>query len=95
MIKMSADLMGYLATREQQRQANITAALERLSDRERLLIREAAVMGYVQGRFSVAASDGTPIPPDSQVLALVVDGCLAMGDRYPLISGYIAPDEEA
>ena len=76
-------LLDYFAKREQQRAAAVDAILTSLTERERRLIREAAVMGYVQGRHP----DDEDHPKDADVMALVVDACLAHRDLYPVITG--------
>lgn len=86
MSQTSRELARYLAVREQHRRDTVDAALATLTERERLLIREAAVMGYVQGVQAGRCGD-VEIPPDSEVLFRVVDGCIAMPDLYPLIGG--------
>lgn len=84
MAELPDPLIAYLATREQQRAAAVDATLACLTERERRLIREAAVMGYVRGRMHPQGQDQ---PKDSAVLAEVVDACLAIPDLYPVISG--------
>jgi hypothetical protein len=76
-------LAAYLVARDRDREQHTDAALAALTLRERYLIREAAVMGYVQGAMSPR---GEAIPPDSEVLRLVVSACLAMPDLYPHLS---------
>lgn len=78
-------LVGYFEIRAKQR----AEARERLAvgftERELRLIREAAVMGYVQGVQSGPHRDR--IPPDSQILIEVLDACLVHSDLYPTITG--------
>jgi len=76
-------LLAYFATREKQRAAEVDAFLNALSDYERGLFHDAAVMGYVQGLMR-DRSEGAP--KDSQTMALVIDACLAMPDLYPTVS---------
>lgn len=85
-------LVAYLAAREQQRVATVARVFAQLSDREKRLVREAAVMGYVRGR-QIAPLNREPIPPDSQILFGVVDACSAMGDLYPTFAA-LADGEE-
>lgn len=75
-------LLAYLAQRDTQRAEAVTAFLNKLTERERRLMREAAVMGYVRGRMH---PDGEAHPKDSAVFAEVVDACLAIPDLYPVI----------
>lgn len=81
--ELPAAYLAYLAKREQQRADAITDFLASLTDRERALVRDAAVMGYVRGRMR---PQDEPHPKDSAVLAEVVDCCLAITDMYPAIS---------
>lgn len=78
-----AELAAYLAGREQARAEELAYVFGRLSPREQRLVKEAAVMGYVQGTRAVPGGYGARIPPDSQVLALVAGACLAMPELYP------------
>lgn len=86
---MSADsavpewLAEYYVRREAERRDDITAVLAGLTDRERGLLHDAAVMGFVQG--SRWSGDGD-IPMDSEIIAGVVDACLHFRDIYPTIS---------
>jgi len=85
-------LLTYFAQREAARADAVTAFLASLTPRERGLFHDAAVMGYVQGLMR-DRSEGCP--KDSQVMALVVDACLAFPDLYPTVSaGPVCPDEE-
>lgn len=76
-------LVDYFARREAERGDAVRAFLASLTDRERALMREAAVMGYVHGRQHL---QGEPHPKDSAVLATVIDACLAMPDLYPAVA---------
>jgi hypothetical protein len=84
-------LVTYLVNRDTARADAVRAFLNDLTDRERGLIRDAAVMGYVRGRIHPA---DTPHPKDSHVqaavLAEIIDSCHAMPDLYPAINA--APD---
>jgi hypothetical protein len=83
------DLARYLAVRDQQRLDAVSAALGAMTRRERRLVREAAVMGYVRGSMAgeaaARAGERPKIPRDSAVVFEVVDACLAMRDLYPVI----------
>ena len=78
-----AELVSYLAQRDGDRADAVTAVLDALTDRERALVRNAAVMGYVRGRMH---PNGEAHPKDSVVLAEVIDACLAHPDLYPAIN---------
>lgn len=84
MTDLPAALITYLAARELQRAQDVDATLASLAERERRLVREAAVMGYIQGRRH---PEGESHPKDSAVLAWVVGACLAAPDLYPVIAG--------
>ncbi|GAA2108021.1 hypothetical protein [Streptomyces synnematoformans] len=75
-------LISYVAERDAARHAAVDAFLARLTDRERALMREAAVMAYVHGRQHPRDEKH---PEDSHVLAGVIEACLAMPDLYPTI----------
>jgi hypothetical protein len=79
---LPAALVRYLEQRDAARAKEVTDFLESLTDRERALIRDAAVMGYVRGRMH---PDSEPHPKDSAVLAEVVAACQAISDMYPAI----------
>lgn len=76
-------LARYLAERDGQRADAVRAFLAALTDRERALIRDFAVVGYVQGRMH---PQGEAHPTDSFVLNLTVDACLAHRDLYPAVN---------
>jgi hypothetical protein len=81
-------LVDYLAKRDAQRADKVQAVLDSLTDRERALIHDAAIMGYAQGLMR-DRSEGCP--KDSAVVHLVVDACFAIPDKYPAINGDLAP----
>ncbi len=72
----------YLEVRRAQHEADRNAVLAGMTKREQALIKDAAVMGYVQGAM---AGRDREIPPDGMILASVLDGCLAMSDLYPAV----------
>ena len=84
MTELPEPLIRYFADRATQRARDVDTILAALTERERRLVREAAVMGYVRGRMHPADVDQ---PKDSAVLSEVVDACLAFPDKYPVISG--------
>lgn len=77
-------LARYLTERDVQRADDVRDTLEALTVRERRLVREAAVMGYVRGRMHPESLEH---PKDGAVLADVIAACLASSDLYPVISG--------
>lgn len=76
-------LVTYLVNRDAARADAVRAFLNDLTDRERGLIRDTAVMGYVRGRMHPSDE---PHPKDSHVMAEVIDACLAMSDLYPAVN---------
>lgn len=82
---IDGQLMAYFAERERQRDTAVARRWAALSPREQRLVREAAVMGYVQGVRSVPGSHDTQVPPDSTIIARVINACAAMSDLYPTI----------
>ncbi|WP_030248012.1 hypothetical protein [Streptomyces sp. NRRL S-455] len=79
-------LVDYVLKRDQQRADEVNAVLAAMSERERRLVREAAVMAYVHGRQH---PNGADHPKDSTVLANVIGACLANADLYP-VTNYVA-----
>lgn len=84
---LPAGLLRYLGQRATERQAHIAAVLTGLTDRERQLVREAAVRGFVRGTIYGRIAGQPDVPPDSAVVAEVVDGCRTFPDLYPLLGG--------
>nr|BEK68812.1 hypothetical protein KPHV_60390 [Kitasatospora purpeofusca] len=82
-------LVAYFAQRETARLDAVAELLARLTERERLLVKEAAVMGWVQGM----RHHDVGYPGDQQALITVVDACIAFSDLYPTITNYV-PEQE-
>jgi hypothetical protein len=80
---VSEDLLRYFAIRSDQRVRQAAATLGALNPRERRLVREAAVMGFVRGTMHVPGHHDVAIPPDAAVLELVTNCCLSMPDLHP------------
>lgn len=76
-------LVDYLIARDAERADAVTQFLGRLTDREHTLMRDAAVMGYVQGRRHPQDEDH---PKDTVAFRLVVDAALAIPDLYPAVA---------
>lgn len=76
-------LIRYLEQRDAQRAQVVNDALARLTDRERHLVKEAAVMGYVQ---AMRRTGGRDIPGDATIVVRVIEGCLENADLYPTIA---------
>lgn len=79
-------LAGYLTRRQAQRDRDTEAAWMRLSAREQLLVREAAVMGYVQGVRAAGSTNHTIIPPDRRIVDLVLGSVPSFTDLYPTLA---------
>ncbi|MBP8538582.1 hypothetical protein [Streptomyces sp. MK37H] len=79
-------LITYLAQRDAQHADAVRAVLASLTDRERALIRDAAVMGYVRGTMH---PQGERCPKDSAIVAEVIDACRAFPDLYPAVDSVV------
>ena len=82
-------LLQYIAGRDAARATAVANTLTALTERELLLVKEAAVMGWVEG----IRHHDLPCPKDLKILTTVVDACLSHGDLYPTITGY-TPDTD-
>lgn len=78
----------YLANMREERSERAVQMYESLTPREQALVRDAAVMGFVNGLW---AADGwvskKDIPPDSKIIEEVLLLCEAQADLYPTIGG--------
>lgn len=83
-------LLAYLAQRDDYRARAVAEILSGLTERERLLVKEAAVMGWVQGM----RHHDLKYPGDRQALATVVDACISFPDLYPTITSYEPDDDQ-
>lgn len=77
-------LTNYLIEGDARRARERAEALGRFTEREQRLIREAAVMGFVRGTFCPVGE--AEFPRDSQIVQMVLAGCLSTADRFPLIA---------
>lgn len=89
---MSIDeaLVRYIVDGDRRRAEAADAVYNGLSHREQQLVREAAVMGYVQGVRAVPGGHRETIPPDGDIVRLVISSCQSFEDLYPLLGGDIA-----
>lgn len=76
-------LVDYYVERQRQRAAAIETFLAGLSPFERVLVHDAAVMGYVRGSMH---REGEDIPRDREIIADVVNACFAHPDLYPAVN---------
>lgn len=83
-------IVQYVAGRDAYRAKAVAELLSGLTERELLLVKEAAVMGWVQGM----RHHDLEYPGDRQALVTVMDACRAFPDLYPTITGYEADDDD-
>ena len=83
-IEFDEALVEYLIGREEGRERQVRETLAVLTPREAQLVREAAVMGYVQGNRAGAVGH-TAIPRDRDIVHEVVLSCSSMPEYYRLI----------
>lgn len=83
MAELPAAYVAYLHQRDAARADAVRAFLASLTEQERGLFHDAAVMGYVQGLMR-DREEGCP--KDSAVMALVADACFAIPDLYPAVN---------
>lgn len=76
-------LVTCLEQRDTARFDAVNDTLASLTERERALVKDAAVMGYVRGMTHPL---GERIPRDRAILAEVIDACLAFPDLYPAVN---------
>lgn len=74
--------LDYLAARDQQRVETVATMWDNLTEREQLLVKEAAVMGWVQG---VRHHDQT-IPNNRDLVVKVLDAATSFDDLYPTLA---------
>lgn len=86
-------LVAYLQQRDAQRAQDVNDLAATFTERELLLMKEAAVMGYVQGAKNHPHRDR--IPGNRAILLEVLEACLHFRDLYPTITGYQPEPEEA
>lgn len=70
-------IVEYLADRDQERSERRAEAFAKLTERERALVREFAVMGFVRGTFHGQYRDSAAFPRDREIMAEVIDGILS------------------
>lgn len=76
-------LLDYYAKRQQQRAEAVKTFLDGLTEYERSLFHDAAVMGYVRGSMHPRNAD---IPLNPAIVADVVNACFAHSDLYPFVN---------
>lgn len=73
-------------------EALLSLFANRAAERERALMKDAAVMGYVQGTYH--RRDVDVFPKDSWIIATVIEACLGCPDLYRTISGYVEETDD-
>lgn len=66
----------------------------RLGKRTARLVREAAVLGYVNGVWSTGAGFKADIPPDTAVFAEVLRAARTLPELYPSLSRAELPEDD-
>lgn len=84
-------LSDYLVKQDNARIKAVSELFGSLSPRQQALVKDAAVMGYVQG----ARHGDTPRRPDAEMLFLVLSACLGDPDLFPALSTMDKEDEAA
>lgn len=80
-------LLTLFANRAAERHQRAAERFGTFTERERLLMKEAAVMGYVQGTYH--RRDVDVFPKDSWIISTVIEACLGCPDLYRTIGGYV------
>ena len=75
-------LGAYFAARSADRAAKAVAKWEALTTREKALVREAAVMGYVQGQRAYDSD----VPRDAEIVAQTLIATDSFADLYPVLA---------
>ncbi|MFE2850621.1 hypothetical protein ACFXJO_05735 [Streptomyces lavendulae] len=95
--EIDTQLAAYFETRAQQREEEIDARLAELTPRERSLVRDAAVMGYVLGRMDERAK--REFPKDTPIFRGVVLAALRDDENFRVLRGachqYVEPTAES
>lgn len=64
-------LVDHIVARDRERAERASALLDTLTDRERRIVEDAAVMGHQMG----GPHGRRPVPPDSEIIAMVTTAC--------------------
>ncbi|WP_406170306.1 hypothetical protein OIE52_39250 [Streptomyces canus] len=83
--ELPAPLLDYFALREQQRATAVQEFLDGLTEYERGLFHDAAVMGYVRGSMHPRDAE---IPLNKPIVADVINACFAFADLYPTVNAH-------
>lgn len=80
---VTAALDEYFAKRQAARAKRVRDFIDSLNPRERALVQDVAVMGYVRGSMHPHDEE---IPLNAAILADVINACFAYPDLYPAIA---------
>lgn len=83
---LPCDLADYLAARQRRRRERAETMWGRFTAREQHLVREASVMGFVQGVRASGAAPPDPFPGDRDVVVEVLDAVVSFPDLYPTLA---------
>lgn len=86
MIPMSEDLMRYLLEGDRRRKGAAESRFASLTPREQWLVREAAVMGFVQG---ARTAPGERVPSATVIVRSVIEECQVRPGLYPTLAGSV------
>lgn len=85
--ELPPQIAAYFATRAQQREQEIDDRIAELTPRERSLVRDAAVMGYVQGRMDESAK--VDFPKDTPIFRGVVLAAIRDDQNFHVLRGAV------
>ena len=77
-------IVDYFADRVREQDSGVDRALNTMTVRERNILLEAAVMGFVRG--TLASGRQVQVPSDSTIVTQVILACRANPDLYPVIT---------
>lgn len=86
-VKIPEDVLTYLQKREKARQDEYAQLMGTMTPKEQSLVREAAVMGFVQGAMAAGGLPREQFPSDTEITQRVVESCQSFPDLYTTISG--------
>lgn len=86
-------ITAWSASVRESHQARVDAILERLDPRETAIVREAAVMGFVQGVMHAGGLGHVEIPKDSHIVYRTLDGIGGQRATFPNLSGWTEDDD--
>ena len=87
-------LAAYAAVRQEREESEAAEMFNKLSERERLLVKEAAVAGYVTAVMDSGMGHKYQIPKDRETLLRSLFTVKNFPDLYPTISEYREYSEE-